>query len=337
MAVAHRAAEDAAEHVAAALVRRGRAVGEREREAADVVGDHAVGDVGVVVELARVGARAGAGADRLEDGRPQVGVVVRALVLDDAHEALEAHARVDMLRGQRLERAVGLAVELDEDVVPDLEHIGVARVHEVRGVASAADPVVVDLGARTARARVAHLPEVVLHVAGNHVVLRQERLPEGLRLEVGLEARGGIALEPGRVEAVRVEAVDLGEQLEAPADRLLLEVVAERPVAEHLEEGVVIRVLAHVFEVVVLAARADALLGVHGTRVAALPASEEHVLELVHARVGEEQRRVVVRNDGARRRKGVACLLNEEVDEGLADFGGGGGSRGGGHGAGKIR
>ena len=41
---------------------------------------------------------------------------------------------------------------------------------------------------------------------------------------------------------------------------LLLEVVAEAPVAEHLEEGVVVEVLPHVVQVVVLPARTDALL-----------------------------------------------------------------------------
>ena len=47
-----------------------------------------------------------------------------------------------------------------------------------------------------------------------------------------------------------------------PQDRLLLEVVAEAPAAEHLEEGVVVRVHADVLKVVVLSASADALLGV---------------------------------------------------------------------------
>ena len=163
---------------------------------------------------------------------------------------------------------------------------GVRAVARVRAGFAAVD---VDLRARPAGARVAHLPEVVLHVAGNHVVLRQERLPESLRLEVGLEARRGIALEPGRVEAVRVEAVDLGEELESPADRLLLEVVAEGPVAEHLEERVVVGVEPDVFEVVMLTAGTDALLGVCRAAggVGALRLTEEDRHELVHPCIRE--------------------------------------------------
>ena len=49
-------------------------------------------------------------------------------------------------------------------------------------------------------------------------------------------------------------------------DRLLLEVIAEREIAEHLEEGVVPRGIAHIVEIVVLAARTYALLAGGGAR-----------------------------------------------------------------------
>ena len=61
----------------------------------------------------------------------------------------------------------------------------------------------------------------------------------------------------------------------AHGDRFLLEVVAEAPVAEHLEEGVVVGVLADVVEVVVLAAGADALLRVRRPLVRRLLGAEE--------------------------------------------------------------
>ena len=53
-AVALRPAEDAAQDVAALLVARRRPVGERERQRADVVRDHAIRRVLEVVELAAV-------------------------------------------------------------------------------------------------------------------------------------------------------------------------------------------------------------------------------------------------------------------------------------------
>ena len=48
--------------------------------------------------------------------------------------------------------------------------------------------------------------------------------------------------------------------------------------------------------------------------------AEEHVLELIHTGVGEQQSRIVVRHDAAARHGGVAVLLHEEVDELLADL-----------------
>lgn len=44
-----------------------------------------------------------------------------------------------------------------------------------------------------------------------------------------------------------------------------LEVVTETPVTQHLEEGVVVRILADVVKVIVLSACTDTLLGVDGT------------------------------------------------------------------------
>ena len=142
-----------------------------------------------------------------------------------------------------------------------LEDVGVVLVDEVGGVASA-DAVVVQLGAGAARARVAHLPEVVLHAALEDVVLGEVAQPElaGLLVGGGAAAEVGVALAVGGVEAVRGDAIDVGEEVPRPVDGLALEVVAEAPGAEHLEEGVVVGVLAHVLEVIVLAAGADALL-----------------------------------------------------------------------------
>ncbi len=57
---------------------------------------------------------------------------------------------------------------------------------------------------------------------------------------------------------------------------------------------------ADVLEVVVLAARANALLRGRGPVVIAMFGAEEDVLELVHARIGEEQGRVVGGNQGGR-------------------------------------
>ena len=65
---------------------------------------------------------------------------------------------------------------LDEDQVPDLQHIGVVLVDKRSGVA-AADAVVMDLRAWPARPLVAHLPEVVLAPERQHARLREHLQP----------------------------------------------------------------------------------------------------------------------------------------------------------------
>ena len=97
-----------------------------------------------------------------------------------------------------------------------------------------------------------------------------------------------------------------------------LEVVAEGEVAHHLEEGVVALGEAHVFEVVVFAAGADAFLGGGGAVVVALFEAQEDVFELVHAGVGEEQRGVAVGYERTAADAAVAFAL-KEAEKGLAD------------------
>ena len=128
------------------------------------------------------------------------------------------------------------------------------------------------------------------------LALGQELEPEFFGFEVGFETFARVALEIGRVQAIFINAPLFDEQFPRPLDRFLLEIIAEGPVAEHLEEGVVVGVLADIVEVVVLATGPDALLRVHRAGEGRLLGGQKIRLELVHPRVGEEQRRVVVRD-----------------------------------------
>jgi hypothetical protein len=66
--------------------------------------------------------------------------------------------------------------------------------------------------------------------------------------------------------------------------------------------------VADVFQIVVLAAGADAFLRRGGAAVGPLFEAGEDVLELHHAGVGEQQGRVVARHQRARRHDLVAVL-----------------------------
>src|SRR5256885_4375988 len=88
-----------------------------------------------------------------------------------------------------------------------------------------------------------------------------------------------------------------GDELPRELDRVALEVIAKREVAEHLEERVVPRGVADLLEVVVLAACSHAFLHRRGAPTARwLLLAEEYFLELDHARVRKQQRRIVPRH-----------------------------------------
>ena len=123
----------------------------------------------------------------------------------------------------------------------------------------------------------------------------------------------------GDGEPVLVETEVAGQQPPGVFDGVLLEIVAEGEIAEHLEEGVVAGGVADVVEVVVLAAGADAFLGGRGAHVGALLDLGEDVLELHHAGIGEHQRRVVARDERARGNDFVAAS-GEELQETRPDL-----------------
>src|SRR5258708_14190017 len=68
------------------------------------------------------------------------------------------------------------------------------------------------------------------------------------------------------------------------------------------------------------AAGADAVLRVAGAFIRPGSLAQENILELIHPGVGEQQRRIVPGDNARRRYKRVAVLLDEEIDELLADF-----------------
>ena len=181
--------------------------------------------------------------------------------------------------------------------------------------------VVEDFGAGAARAGVAHHPEVVGGVARALVVADADDALGRHADLLGPDVVGLVVLGiDGDPELVLGQAVDVGQQFPGVLDGVALEVVAEAEVAQHLEEGVVARGVADVLEVVVLAAGAHAFLRGGGAGVGTLVEAEEDVLELVHAGVGEQQRRIVVRHQRAGG-DDLVPLRGEEVEEFLADFG----------------
>ena len=314
---ADRAAQQAAQDVAAALVARGHPVAHQHQSGPDVVGDHPEPDVVAVVgPVVPPGQLLGGGDDRVD----LVDLVEVVHPLEQVGHPLQAHPGVDVLVGQLTgDVEVHLGADrgellLHEDQVPDLQE-PVLVDHGAAVGAVLRTPVDVDLAAGATGARDPHVPVVVLPAAPLDPLLREPGHPVP---DVG---RLVVPLQHGHPDGVRVEpeepvVLGAGDQLPGVGDRPLLEVVAEGEVAVHLEEGAVPGGLADLLDV----QGPHALLhrGRPGPGRGLLP--EEVGLEGHHPRVHEQQVGVVVQQRRTRHHR-VALAL-EEGQPATADLGG---------------
>ena len=248
----------------------------------------------------------GAGADERAE---KVDVVIVMHALQHGGDALEPHAGVDRRARQVDPFAVAQGLELHEDEIPDLDEAVAVCVRRAGRTARNVVPVIVEnLRARPAGAGVAHRPEIVAGRDADDPRLRQagDLAPQVERLV--------IVVIDGDGELLRRQAEIARQQVPGEFDRVVLEIVAEREIAEHLEERVVAGGVADIVEVVVLAACAHAFLRRRRPDVRTLLDAGEHVLELNHAGVGEHERRIVARHERARRHDRM-FVPAEELEE----------------------
>jgi len=145
------------------------------------------------------------------------------------------------------------------------------------------------------------------------------RAPALDRLLVGADAERLVAAEHRGPDllGVEAEASRRGRQLPRRLDRALLEVVAEGEVAEHLEEGEVPGGEPDVLDV----GGAEDLLARGQPQVRRLLLSAEKRLERLHARRGEQHRRVIRRWDERSRGHAQVVAPLEEGQELVTDLG----------------
>ncbi len=182
-----RAAHDPPQGVAALLVGGHHAVGDQERHPLRVVRDdpHRARRLRIVA----VGAP-GLLLGELDQRPIRVGLEHRADPLEDRRHPLQAHAGVDVVLGQRGQRAVLVKLVAHEDVVPVLEEaIGVVP-RPIVGTAELGAAVEVHLRARAARADEPRLPEVLRSGQLHDALLGDAALgPDPDRLGVGSRGR----------------------------------------------------------------------------------------------------------------------------------------------------
>ena len=212
---------------------------------------------------------------------------------------------------------------MHKDEVPDFDDLRVALVDERKAVDGSAFGIAaqvdVYLRARAAGSRVAHLPEIVVTVTVDDMRDGEMFFPIRRRFVVAFEPFGGIAFKDGGIEAAGIDFQHVDEIFPGPVDGLLLEVVAKRPVPQHLKHGVVVGIQPHLFEVGVLATHAQALLGVGHAAIFGRDIAQYDVFELVHARIGKHQCGVVLDHHRGRGHN-LMVFRCEKVLEGLSNF-----------------
>ena len=207
-------------------------------------------------------------------------------------------------------------VVLHEHEVPVLQEALAVGAGQLVGAAELEPAVEVELAARAARSGRAGLPEVVLAAERDDPLARDADRQPGLdRLLVGAEAELVVALEDRDPDLLGVEPEAVEREVPRELDRALLEVVADREVAEHLEEREVPVGAADVVDV----DGAEALLRGRQPlgRRRLLP--EEVRLERMHARADQQRRGIVARHE-RRRGQPLVAPLGEVGEEALADL-----------------
>ena len=150
--------------------------------------------------------------------------------------------------------------------------------------------VVKNLAARAARPCIAHRPEIVAGRDTDDAMIRQtcNFFPQ-LKCFI-------IGVIDGRGQLVGIKSPDFGQQFPRMGDRLFLEIIAERKIAEHFKKCVMPRSIADIVEVIMLAARPHTFLAGSRTRNSAVFKAGKHIFERHHPGVDEHQCRVIIRH-----------------------------------------
>ena len=299
LAVTGSPAEQTTQHITSALIGGLDAVGNHEGCCPDMVGNNPEGYIGL---MALAIGSAGDGGDMVGDVHNRVHIEQAVHVLAHHSQTLQAHAGVDVLLHQLGVVAVAVVVKLGEHIVPHFHvTVAVAAYGAVRLAAAVLlPPVVVDLAAGAAGAG-AVLPEVICLAEPENPLRRDADflVPDFKSLV--------IVFIDGGVQPVFLQAYHLGQKLPAPGDGLVLEVVAEGEVAQHLEVGAVTGGLADVVDV----AGTDTLLAGADSSSGRLHLALEVGLHGSHAGIDEKQGLVILGNQGETGQAQVLLGLEE--------------------------
>ena len=200
---------------------------------------------------------------------------------------------------KRLERAFGVLVVLHENVVPDFDVLTAVTTGTAVGTALLLAGVDEHFGIRTAgTGRTGRTPPVIFaREAIDALVGNTERLPNFNGLLVSRNVTrltfNTLTLKYGYRKLIGRKAELRRKELVTPADRLLLEVIVERPVAEHFKK----RKVGGVTDRIDIA-RTDTLLNVGKARSSGMLHRAHQIRhQRVHTGSRKKNGRIILRNN----------------------------------------
>ena len=234
----------------------------------------------------------------------EVGFVHGFVAVEDAKHSLEPHTLVNVLLLERRERAVCVFEVLHKDVVADFDVLAaIARRRAIVGTFGFAR---VDEHFRVRSARSGYTgrsPPVVLLVAIENMIFGDAlRFPIGRAFLVARAIFVAGKNRHGKFVLVKLELIE--QEIVRARNRILFEIVAKRPSAQHLEECAVSGVAHFVY-----VARTHAYLHVGQTIACRVLFAQKIWHERMHTCRGEKHGRVVFGNKGRRADDGVALGL----------------------------
>ena len=244
-----------------------------------------------------------------DDGKEQIRLEVRLLILQHGSQSLKTASRINILVLKRIVLTVFRAVELRKDEIPDFEvTITITANSTVRAAAAALFAKVdVDFRIRTARAG-ADLPEVVIE------------FHDMILWEAGLLAPDGgcfIVLRIDRDPKLFLRQIqDIRQELPRPGNRLFFEIVSKREVAEHFKIRLMTRRASDVLDI----SRTYAALARRDARARRLHLARKERFERRHARADHQERWIVCRDERSARQSQMPLFLRKELQIRFAQF-----------------
>jgi hypothetical protein len=212
-----------------------------------------------------------------------------------------------------MELTARIAVELHEDQVPELQEAIAIAPNLAVGSTTTYGFSLIDhnLRAGSARARIAHGPEIVLLPQPDDAILGDNLSPE---------VEGFVIVEIDRDPHLILGQTPLMDQkIPSHLDGPFFEIISKGEVSQHLKEGMVSGRLPHILQIVVFSSSSNALLGGNGPFVIASLFGQKDTLELNHSSVGKKEGRIFLGNQRGAGDDAMPSLC-KVCEKGFSDF-----------------